>query len=212
MRFLLLGSLAIVTERGQLPLGGPTQRAVLALLTLNANRVLPVDRIIDAVWDEAPPATAKTQVQAQISGLRRLLRRIDSEPACIHTHPAGYMLSLDPADIDCTVFERQVYEGLAFTSQELLSKARARLRGALRLWRGRPLGGVEARFARSEAVRLEELRLSALEQLVALDLQAGRGGNLISELTALVANYPLHERLRRHLMLALYRAQRGRTP
>ncbi len=177
-------------------------------MLLNPNTVVPTERIIDAVWDESPPATARTQVQIQISGLRQLFRRFDGEPVQISTVPGGYITRVDPDDIDCAIFERRVHEAFALISRDRLIEANTELRGALRLWRGRPLGGIDTRFARLEGVRLEELRLSALEQRVALDLRAGKGRGLVSELTALVAEHPLREGLRAHLMLALCQAGR----
>jgi len=98
-------------------------------LLLNPNTVVPTERIIDAVWDESPPATARTQVQIQISGLRQLFRRFDGEPVQISTVPGGYITRVDPDDIDCAIFERRVHEAFALISRDRLIEANTELRG-----------------------------------------------------------------------------------
>jgi DNA-binding SARP family transcriptional activator len=198
--FRILGPLEVVGAEGPLALGGQKQRAVLAVLLLDANRVVSVDRLVDAVWGEQPPRTAPTSLQNFISQLRKLLG-----PEILETRPPGYRLNVHPGDLDLDRFRAAVE-----AARPLGPEPRAvALREALALWRGPPLAEFtfEA-FAQSEIGRLEELRLTTLEDRVQADLEAGRHGELVGELEALVEQHPLRERLRGQLMLALYRAGR----
>src|SRR4051812_11181296 len=141
MEFRVLGPLEVREGDRSLPLGGAKQRALLALLVLNANRVVSRERLIDNLWDEDPPETARASVQVYISRLRKLL------PAdALVTRGAGYALEIDPDALDLARFERLRAEG--------------RLHEALALWRGPPLAEFEEGFARLEAARFEELRLA----------------------------------------------------
>ena len=198
--FRILGPLEVVGAEGPLALGGQKQRAVLAVLLLDANRVVSVDRLVDAVWGEQPPRTAPTSLQNFISQLRKLLG-----PEILETRAPGYRLNVHPGDLDLDRFRAAVE-----AARPLEPEPRAvALREALALWRGPPLAEFtfEA-FAQSEIGRLEELRLTTLEDRVQADLEAGRHGELVGELEALVEQHPLRERLRGQLMLALYRAGR----
>jgi DNA-binding SARP family transcriptional activator len=199
--FRILGPLEAENERGLLPLGGQKQRALLALLLIHAGETLSVDRIVDELWGEEPPRTATTSLQNFVSQLRKLLGA-----EALLTKPPGYTLRIGGDELDLTRFERLVAEARRAASPE----ARARLLGeALTLWRGPPLADLTYEpFAEAEIRRLEELRLDALEQRLEAELAAGLGGELVGELEALVGRHPLRERLRGHLMLALYRSGR----
>jgi DNA-binding SARP family transcriptional activator len=200
MQFRLLGPLEVVADDRSLELGGAKQRSLLAILLLNANQVVSSDRLIDELWGMAPPATAAKSVQVMISRLRKVLGE-----GRLATHPHGYALRVDPAELDLARFERLVEEGRGSAPENAARK----LREALALWRGPPLADLAYEpFAQADVARLEELRFTALEQRIEADLAAGRHADVVAELEALVARYPLRERLRCQLMLALYRSAR----
>ena len=181
-------------------IGGQRQRALLALLLLNANRVVATERLVDQLWGEHPPPTAITSLQ---NGVAQLRKALGAER--VKTRAPGYLIAVEPHELDLTAFERAVHE-----SREGAPAARSQaLRDALARWHGPPLADFtyEA-FAQGEIARLEELRLAALEERIDADLEAGAPPELVGELEALVAEHPLRERLRGQLMLALYRAGR----
>ncbi len=198
--FRILGPVEVFTEGGALPLGGQKQRAVLALLLLDAGRVVSVDRLVDALWGEHPPKTAMTSLQNFVSQLRKALG-----PEVLETKMPGYRLHVKPGELDLDRF-RQLCE----TARDAdVHERRAALREALSLWRGTPLADFQFEaFAQPEIMRLEELRLATLEDRIEADLEAGFDAEVIGELESLVDEHPLRERLRAHLMLALYRSGR----
>jgi len=200
LEFRILGPLEAAADSEPLQLSGQKQRALLALLLLDANRVVSTDRIIDALWGEEPPRTAATSLQNFVSQLRKLLGS-----DVLVTKPPGYQLRIEPEQLDLERFTRLVEESRA----EPPAERAAKLRRALALWRGPPLAdlGFKA-FAQQEIGRLEELRLAALEDRVDAELEAGRHSDLIGELEAFADEHPLRERLRSQLMLALYRSGR----
>jgi DNA-binding SARP family transcriptional activator len=211
MEFRILGPLEVEEAGRLLPLGGAKQRALLAILLLHANEVVPRDRLIDELWGGAPPDTATTALQVHVSQLRKLLdpaaTRGDEE--LLVTRTPGYVLRVEPAQLDLRRFEALVAEGKAALAKGDAESARERLAEGLALWRGRPLSDLDsAPFARAEGLRLEELRLAALEERIEADLALGRHADLVSELEGLVVHHPLRERLRGQLMLALYRCGR----
>jgi DNA-binding SARP family transcriptional activator len=198
--FRILGPLEVSDETGPLLLGGLKQRAVLALLLLDAGRVVSVDRLVDALWGEQPPRTAATSLQNFISALRKLLG-----PEVLETKSPGYRLNVKPGELDLDRFRAAVE---ATRPLEAVERA-AGLREALALWRGPPLADLTFEtFAQPQIAHLEELRLTTLEQRVEADLEAGRHGELVGELEGLVEAHPVRERLRAHYMLALYRSGR----
>jgi DNA-binding SARP family transcriptional activator len=188
---------------GPLALGGAKQRALLALLLLNANRVVSRERLIDALWGEDPPETAVTTVQVYVSRLRKVIG-----VHALITRAPGYLLVVDPESIDLSRFERLLAQGReALAGGDAERSARA-LREALALWRGPALAEFEEAFARLEARRLEDLHLAAIEDRIEADLARGRHGDVIGELELLIAEHPHRERLRELSMLALYRTGR----
>jgi DNA-binding SARP family transcriptional activator len=199
--FCILGPLEAYRDGRQVELGGQKQRALLALLLLEVDRVVATDRLIDSLWGEHPPRTAATSLQNLVSQLRKLLGA-----ETIQTRPPGYVLRLEPGRLDFDRFSALVEE--ARDASDPATRA-ALLREALALWRDAPLADLayEA-FAQAEIGRLEELRLVALEQRIDADLELERHAEVIAELETLVRRYPLRERLRGQLMLALYRAGR----
>jgi DNA-binding SARP family transcriptional activator len=212
--FRLLGPLEVLVDGRPLRLGGPRQRAVLAMLLLQPNRVVSVERLADELYDGVPPATAVTQIQRQISELRALLGRAlgprGGEPP-IETRPPGYAIRLGPDELDLHRFERGARRAREAADAGDAAGAVARYEEALGLWRGPPLADLAAeRFARPAVERLEEIRLTVVEQQVEAELALGRADSLVPRLVALVDEHPFRERLRGQLMLALYRA--GRQP
>ena len=205
VEFRLLGPLEAVVDGVPVVLGPPQQRAVLALLLLNANEVVSRDRIVDELWGERPPATAAKLVQVYVSALRKLL---DPERSLLVTRPPGYLVRVEPDALDLHRFERLVGEGRAALEADSPASAGERLGEALALWRGPALADLAfAPFAQAEIGRLEEWRLDAVCDRIETELALGRSG-VVSELEALIAEHPLRERLRAQVMLALYRSGR----
>jgi DNA-binding SARP family transcriptional activator len=179
---------------------GSKRRALLALLILHANEVVRTDRLVDDLWGEHPPENAAAALQSHVSRLRKHLGA-----DVLVTKPWGYVLRADPQTIDLQLFETLVAEARTLAAQE----RRERLRDALAVWRGPALADIASEPALvTEVARLEELRLSALEQRIDADLELGGEPGLVAELESLVAKHPLRERLRGQLILALYRAGR----
>jgi DNA-binding SARP family transcriptional activator len=199
MEYRLLGPLELRDGDRLRPLAGPKQRALLALLLLNANRVVSRDRLIDELWGDRPPKTAVTTVQVYVSRLRKLL-----PDGVLQTRARGYQLDVEPAQLDVLRFESLLLQARAASAE----RASRLLREALALWHGSALAEFEEPFARVEGGRLKELRLTALEDRVDADLALGRSAELVAELTALIAANPRRERLRAQLMCALYRSGR----
>ena len=200
MEFRLLGPLEVAEHDRSLVLGGIKPRSLLALLLLHANQVLSADRLIDELWGDEPPATAAKSIQVHVSKLRKVLG-----DGRLTTRDPGYVLNVDPEELDLARFERLLVEARGAGPETRAEK----LRQALTLWRGPPLADLAYQpFAQTEIARLEELRLAALEQRIEADLATGRHTELVSELEALAAEHPLRERLRYQLMLALYRSAR----
>lgn len=205
MLLKILGPLELVANGNPVPLGGPRQRAVMAVLALNANRVTSVDQLVHATWGSAPPASARGQIQVCISALRKLC---DSTGLQIRTQPPGYRLEVPDGELDSMVFNQLVAFARAHAAEEQFAAAARDLTGALALWRGPALAGVPGDVVRHEAALLEERRLSALEEQVRIDLRLGRHEKVVTDLRALIAQEPLRERLHEFLMLALYRCGR----
>ena len=203
-QFSLLGPVSMSLDGEPIALGGQKRRALLAVLLLDANRVVSRDRLIDALWGEEPPDTARNTLQVYVSQLRKLLPE-----GVLETAPAGYQLVTDAEAVDLFEFIRLSEEGRTALGAGDAARAADTLRAALALWRGAPLADLSWEpFAQSEIVRLEELRLAALEERIDADLALGRHGQLVAELERLVAEQPMRERFRAQLMLALYRSGR----
>ena len=205
LEFGILGPLEVVGREGPVELGGPKQRATLAILLLNANRVVSIDRLADQLYAGRAPVTAATQVHRQISQLRKAL----GEDARLETRSPGYVLRVAAEQLDLKRFEqlteeagRELARGEAETAFELQ-------RDALALWRGPVLADFDREpFARIAIGRLEEMLLAALEQRVDAELALGRHKELVGELDELAARYPTHEPFALRLMLTLYRSGR----
>jgi predicted ATPase/DNA-binding SARP family transcriptional activator len=208
VEFLILGPLEVRSEGQLVVLPGRRQRALMALLLLRANEAVSADSLVEGLWGEKPPKSASHALQVFVSDLRKAFRAV-GESERIVTRSPGYLIRVDADELDVHRFERLATEGRNALARDDPAAASAVLAEALTLWRGDPLAdfAFEA-FAQEAIARLEEQRLSALEDRIAADLQLGKHAELIGELEALTAKHAYRESLRHHLMLALYRAGR----
>ena len=193
-------------------LGGPKERALLAVLLLHANQVVPADYLVDQLWENQPPRTAPNILHGYVSRLRRMLQRPPAggpPGGILVTKGQCYLLKVEPGQLDLDRFERLVAGAKQAMAEGAPPRAAASLREALALWHGPALADVpRGPLVDVEGTRLEARRLAALEERIEADLACGRDSELVGELDALVAGYPTHERFRAQLMLALYRSGR----
>ncbi len=204
MEFRILGPLEVSDEGGQVSLGGGKPRALLAVLLLHPNEVVSADRLIDELWGEDSSERAAAALRVNVSRLRKALSQ-----DVLATKSPGYVIRVEPEELDLHRFERLVDEGRSLLARGLPADASERLREALSLWRGPALADFAYEsFAQTAIARLEEIRLAAVELRIDADLALGRHDELVGELEALVAEHPLRERLRGYLMTALYRSGR----
>ena len=200
---------------GPLEVGAPTpfrlspgrQEIVLTMLLLEANRVVGTPRLIDAIWDDAPPATARAQVQICVSALRNILAKADWAGALV-TRPPGYLVQVPDDAIDAKIFARLTADADVLATQGRLREATEALRRAIAMWRGPALDGIHSRLLGVRAAQLDESLLLAKETLFELLLRLGNHHTTIGEIAALLQEHPLRERLRGQYMLALYRSGR----
>jgi DNA-binding SARP family transcriptional activator/tetratricopeptide (TPR) repeat protein len=204
MEVRLLGSLELAADGLPVAVGGVRQRAVLALLVLHANQVVPAERLLVELWGEDAPPTAANALQAAVSRLRRALPQ-----GRLITRTVGYVFRAAPDEIDVERFERLLASGREALAGGAAAEAAATLRRALSLWRGPALADFRFDpFAQAEIARLEELRLVCTEERIQADLALGAAAEVVGELQRLTVEHPLRERLRGQLMLALYRSDR----
>jgi DNA-binding SARP family transcriptional activator/class 3 adenylate cyclase len=200
MDFRILGPLEVRDGGRSIELRRRKPRALLAVLVLHGRKPVSSDALIDALWGEAPPRTARAALQNYVAQLRDALG-----PGLLASRAGGYALDVSPEQIDLTRFERLTAEGRVAEGAERVAK----LGEALSLWRGPPLADLAFEpFAAREASRLEELRTSALEDLIEAELSLGASTEVVAELEQLIAEHPFRERFRAQLMLALYRGGR----
>ncbi|MEV4061466.1 AfsR/SARP family transcriptional regulator, partial [Nonomuraea dietziae] len=201
VEFGILGPLEVIVGGVPVHVGGPRAQAALALLLLAPGRAVSVERLVDVLWGEDPPSSARGQVAIVVSTLRRSLREAGADPGVIETVAAGYRVP--PAvRLDALEAERGIADARAAAAAGRQAEAASAMRRALALWRGPTLANL-GRTVPGTAV-WEELRLAATDECVELELALGRHGELVAELTALVAEHPLRERSRAQLMRALY--------
>jgi DNA-binding SARP family transcriptional activator len=201
--FRILGPLEVWYEGRPIPVPGAKQRALLAMLLLHAGEVVSADRMLDAVWGEDAPDAGSTALRVRLSQLRKTLAGAGSS---LVTRPPGYVMQLREDELDLRRCERLVAAGDRALQEGRAAEAVDALRDALALWRGPPLADLAYEsFAQAPIVRLEELRLAALELRVEAELSLGHHGPLVGELQELVRLHPMRERLCCQLMLALYR-------
>src|SRR5690242_5457527 len=209
LEFRILGPLSVRVDGSPIALGGPKQRALLALLLLNANRVVSRDRLVAELFPEQSVNSADHALRNHVSRLRKVLAPAAVDEPRLVARAPGYLLRVEPDELDLELFEE-----LVATGREALAVGDARIAAdllgrALGLWSGRPLADLEFEpFARVDVERLEELRLAALEDRVDADLALGRHVALAAELETLADEHPYRERFRAQLMLALYRGGR----
>ena len=211
MDFRILGPLEVADNGRESAIAPGKQRALLAILLLHANEVVPSDRLIEELWGEQPPASAAKSLQVHVSRLRRALEgeRGNGADSVVITRGGGYLVRVEPGELDLERFERLLQEGSDALAEDAPERALGLLREALGLWRGPPLADFAYdEFAQEEIARLEELHLAAVEQSVDAQLALGRHSQVIGELEMLVKRHPFRERLHAQLMLALYRSGR----
>ncbi|QIS11563.1 AfsR/SARP family transcriptional regulator [Nocardia arthritidis] len=208
LRFHILGPLEVWGER-RVRINSRRDRVVLSMLLLKPDQIVSVDRLIDGVWKDYPPTTARRQIQSCIMRLRRSLCP-DGDGEIIETAHPGYVLERSDHFFDHYEFVERMSKLVSATERGAMDwPAISRgVRGALSLWRGHALDGVVTPLVEGEAARLDEMRLAAVEWLMDAELLAGKDCELIGELIPLTNNYPYRERFRQQLMIAQYRAGR----
>ncbi|MDX6567478.1 MAG: hypothetical protein QOH15_56, partial [Gaiellales bacterium] len=209
VEYTVLGPLAVWHDGRRVPLGSRKQRAVLAILMLRANEVVTPDALIDELWGGQAPASAAHTLQVYVSRLRAALRASGAPDDVLVTRSSGYMLRIGFGELDLDRFDRLAAEGRRALEAGSAERAAEKLATALELWKGPAFADLAFEpFVQVDGERLAERRLVALEDRIDADLALGRHRDLAAELGSLVARYPLRERLRGQLMLALYRAGR----
>lgn len=207
-QYRMLGPLEVLAGQERLHLGGPKQRAVLALLLIRAGQVVAADRLVDELWEGRPPASGPVTLRGYVSRLRAELEHAGGGSP-LRTRPPGYVLTVDPETVDAYRFEDLVRTAREAWAAERPDVAAPLLHTALDLWRGPVLADIpDLAVVLGERARLEELRFSALETRIEVDLRQGRHREVAAELEALVAEHPLRENLYALRMLALYRSDR----
>ena len=201
--FRLLGPLEALIDGNPVNLAAAKPRALLALLLLHRNRVVPIEKLIDELWGDEPPARATKTLQVYVSQLRKELG-----PERLLTRAPGYELRVAEDELDVDLFEKLAAEARERLAAGDAAGAVEGVRRALDLWRGPALVEFREPFAERAAARLEDLRLAAVEDWLLAALEAGEAAGIVPELEQLVASHPLRERPRELMMLALYRAGR----
>lgn len=207
VEFRILGPLEITGGNERVEFHGARQQIIVATLLLNANRPVTIDRLLEAVYGEDLPRTARSQVQISISSLRKLFASYGHDTV-ISTHGGSYEIRVGAGELDAQRFTDLLAEARDARESGDLRLAAARYHDAVRLWRGPALDGIDSQLVRLATSRLDEQRISANEDLITLVLELGRHHEVVGELTELVAEHPLRDALRYQLMLALYRCDR----
>ena len=211
LRVGVLGPVTAWYGDQELPVGQPRQQAVLGILAMRANRVISRGELVDAVWGQDPPASAEGGIYTYVAGLRRIIepnRSLRGPGRVLVSSGAGYVLHLVPGQPDAVSFEQHLGRARQLRKGGDPAGAVAALNSALGLWRGIAFAGVPGPFAETERVRLGELRSTAAEERADVLLALGRHEEVVPDLTAMVADHPLRERMRGLLMIALYRSGR----
>jgi DNA-binding SARP family transcriptional activator/uncharacterized protein HemY len=207
MEFRVLGPLEALAGGRRVELGGSRQQIVLASLLLEANRVVPIARLIDAIYGDDVPSTARAQTQICVSSLRRLFA-LHGRPEAIITRSKGYVLEVQQGALDLHLHDDLVANARRARDAGRPEEAVQHYRAALQLWRGSALEDIDSALVRNAVSRLNERRITVAEACIELELSLGQHRDVVAELTDLVAEHPLRERLRGQLMLALYRSGR----
>jgi DNA-binding SARP family transcriptional activator len=207
IRVSILGPCELVGPRGVVRFTARRQQIVLATLVWHANRVVPIESLIDALWGRTPPDTARSQVHISVSQIRQRLARHNLHHV-VETAPPGYLARIGEHELDLHVFDQLVTRGRTLIAARRLDEANDCFAEALRLWRGDPFVGVDSERVRSIAAQISERRIGISEEYFELRIRLGHGAQVITDLMALVEEYPFRERLRAQLMTAL--CQTGR--
>src|SRR5215467_9797153 len=207
VEFRILGPLEVVEDGNPVALGTLKERLVLGVLLLHANEFVSRERLIDDLWGEAPPPTARKAVNVYLSKIRKALSVDGADP--ITTAAGGYRLNVAPESLDTSRMQVLLGEAQELVAKGEIEPAAERFQEALSLWRGPTLAGLQLESrGRDEVAQLDELRLAVLMDRIDCDLALGRHEHVLGELQVLVGEHPLRERLRAQQMLALYRADR----
>jgi DNA-binding SARP family transcriptional activator len=210
MKFEVLGPVRGWLGHSELDLGSPQQRGVLAMLLLARGRQVPLEVLIDGLWEQDVPRSAAGTVRTYVSRLRRLLdTRVAGQTGCVIASAGdGYALQLGSAVLDLDQFEGRLHDARRAWQCHNSDRAATLLRGALGLWQGAALAGIPGPYAESRRVGLTELHLAARQERLAMDIATGEQVTAIAELRALLAEHPFREGLSELLMLGLYKAGR----
>jgi DNA-binding SARP family transcriptional activator/tetratricopeptide (TPR) repeat protein len=211
LRVGVLGPVMAWNNDEELPVGQPRQQAVLGILAMRANRVISRSELVDAVWGQDPPPSAEGGVYTYVAGLRRIFepgRSLRGPGRILVSSGAGYVLHLVPNQPDAVLFEQYLHRARQMRKAGDLAAMAVTLQTALGLWRGVAFAGVPGPFADTERARLGELKSAAEEEKADALIALGRHEEVLADLTAMVAEHPLRERMRGLLMLSLYRSGR----
>lgn len=209
MEFLLLGQIDVVHDATSLPLGGPRNERIVARLALDVGHLVTVAQLVDVVWPVNPPATAADQVQNCVGTIRRRLISHGLPPGRLARARCGYVLGVDSGQVDAHRFGALISGARRLAADGRDREAVGVYRAADELWHGPALAGIHDGHLYGESIRLEELRITAVEDRISLELGLAMHRECTSDLFELCAHHPVRERLHGELMLALHRS--GRT-
>jgi SARP family transcriptional regulator, regulator of embCAB operon len=209
MRYEILGPLRVRTDSAEHTVSAPKVEVLFATLLIRANQVVPADQLLTELWDGDLPKRACAGLYVYVSQLRKFLVHVGKVRNPIQTRAPGYLLSVEPGELDLAEFQSAVYKGRRLLESGNSAQAAQALEGALGLWRGTAFGGLRGGpLLRGFTTWLEEARLECSELLVKALLAQGRYQEAVSRLYSLVAENPLRETFYQLLMLALYRSSR----
>jgi DNA-binding SARP family transcriptional activator len=213
MRFNVLGPLQLITDHGhQIQLQAPKVCQVIGFLLLNANETVSIDLLIDELWGERPPSTAITTLQTYIYNARKTFHRElgpDRARSLLITRAPGYVMAIDPEELDITAFRRRVAAARSLAGQRRYNEVVSTLDSALELWRGPVLGNVPAgALITAHASGLAEQRLRAIELRIQTLMDTGAHRELVADLRSLTVAHPFHEWFHEQLIRALFRSGR----
>lgn len=203
LEFRVLGPVEALHGGRRIDIGHPRQRAVLAVLLLDLNHVVPAEQLIDRVWGEDPPVTVRNVLYGYVAGLRTALVRADAPGSMLARRAGGYVLAADEDQLDLCRFRRLAAQARVTDSDE---DAAQQLIGALALWRGEALTGLSSPWLEGVRRALSAQRMDAVACATDIRLRRGEHAALVGELSELIARNPADERLAGQLMLALYRS------
>ncbi|MBM7489368.1 DNA-binding SARP family transcriptional activator [Micromonospora luteifusca] len=205
LRVTLFGTSLLQNGHQRSQITRAQNRGLLALLALNANIFVTYDWAIEALWGGRPPSSARTQIHTGVHAIRRALRKLAAEDL-LTSNSCGYALRIDPGQVDATLFERKVQQARSASAVDNHDEATTLLEEGLALWSGPALGDAAGAFVAGARQRLDQQRASAIEDLIALEMRAGRHTDVVDRFSAVIDQFPLRERLRGQLMLAQFRA------